>query len=104
MKERRAQGRLLDCEFVIVTWEQGSQTVKQIGNIDNLSSGGMGVLVEQPIPIGDSVTVSYDGGDGLTGIVRHHSRNSGRHLVGIEFSENSKESALHFQPEFLTCD
>jgi hypothetical protein len=102
MPERRSQPRLLDSELVMIGWVERQMTLKQLGNVNDISLGGMGIRVDHPLPVGTSVTICYDSPNGmLTGTVRHHSKGLDGHFLGIELDGLSKDSMLHFQPELL---
>ena len=100
MPERRSQLRLVDSDLVMLTWEQSSVELKQLGNVADVSLNGIGIIVDQLIPPGTAVQISYGDGE-LTGLVRHHSPAGEAHSLGIEFTTQSRDSALHFQPELL---
>ena len=102
MKERRSESRLLDCELVMVSWEGADGTwLRQLGTVDDVSSGGMGVVVDDVLPVGVTVRLSY-GDEDLVGTVKHSSqRPFGYYILGIEFVAESRDSMLHFQPELL---
>ena len=71
MPERRSAIRTSDSDLVMLTWEQDSVPLKQLGNIEDVSQTGLGVIVEQALPVATKVHISY-GDNKLTGIVRHH--------------------------------
>jgi hypothetical protein len=100
MNEQRSQARVLDVELVMISWEESSLTCKQLGNVEDLSPDGISVVVDYALPVGSSVTISYGEG-GLNGIVRDYVPCADGYLTSIEFTEDSKNSALHFQPELL---
>jgi PilZ domain len=100
MTERRLQPRLTACELVMVGWHDGAGKLNQLGNVQDLSLDGMGILIHDALPVGTPVTVSYGYGE-LTGTVRHSSQLIDATFIGIEFDEASKNSILHFQPELL---
>jgi hypothetical protein len=100
MNERRSQARVLDIDLVMISWEENSSTYKQLGNTEDLSPDGISVVVEYNLAVGSSVTISYGEGQ-LNGIVRHGSPCAEGYFMGIEFTEDSKNSTLHFQPELL---
>jgi PilZ domain len=85
---------------VLVGWHDGIGKLNQLGNVLDLSLGGMGVLVYDALPVGTPVTISYGYGE-LSGAVRHSSEVIDGTLIGIEFDEASKNSTLHIQPELL---
>ena len=100
MNEQRSQARVLDVELVMISWEESSLTCKQLGNVEDLSPDGISVVVDYALPVGSSVTISY--GEGwLNGIVGHCAPCVEGYWAGIEFTEDSKNSPLHFQPELL---
>src|SRR5690349_1482011 len=56
--EGRSCTRLTDHEPVMLCWQEHSATLKQLGNVADASSGGIGVLVDHSMPIGTAVTIS----------------------------------------------
>lgn len=100
MKERRSQPRFHDAELVMVSWQEGSTIFKQLGNVEDISRDGAGIVLDYELPVGSSVTISYGEGE-LAGIVRYYAYRADGHFIGIEFLGDSKESTLHFQPELL---
>lgn len=101
MRERRSQSRLRDAELVMLGWQEGATQLKQLGNVEDVSLHGLGVLVQEDLPVGTSVSISYEGEEELTGVVRHHSEREEGHWLGIEFEDSSKDSLLHFHPNLL---
>jgi hypothetical protein len=100
MLERRLQPRFFDAELVMLAWEENGTTLKQLGNVEDLSLNGMGVIVSNALPVGTDLTLTYGDRD-LTGIVRHQSRRGEEHFIGIEFDVISRDSNVHFDPELL---
>ena len=100
MTDFRSEQRLLDSELVMLCWQENQTTFKQLGNVENVSLDGVGLVVDDPLCLGTEVTITYGEGE-LFGVVRHHSRLVDGHFLGIEFSVGSKNSTLHFQPELL---
>lgn len=101
MTERRSHPRLLDIELVMISWEQDGTKLLQLGNVKDVSLAGMGVIVDRALPAGITVTISYGEGE-LAGVIRYSSQIGGEDfLLGIEFTGNSRNSTLHFQPELL---
>jgi PilZ domain len=101
MRERRSQTRLLDAELVMLSWLEGATWLKQLGNVEDVSQNGMGLIVQEDLPVGTSVTISYGEEEELTGVVRHHSERAEGYFLGIEFEDSSKDSILHFHPDLL---
>jgi hypothetical protein len=100
MVERRSHVRFNDIDLVMLSWEENGTTLKQLGNVEDVSLNGMGVIIDDPLPIGTLLNISYGEGN-LTGIVRHQGRQAERHFVGIELGVVSRGSALLFGPELL---
>lgn len=104
MTDRRAHFRMLDSELVIVHWREGSQDLEQLGNVDDVSLGGMRVRVDFPIPVGAAVEISYESlfRGMLTGIVKYHLERHEGIFIGIEFTGESPESMLLLYPELFS--
>ena len=100
MTERRMQPRLADSDLVMLTWQESSVELKQLGNVADVSLDGLGIIVDQLIPAGTAVQVSYGDGN-LLGVVKHHLIAGDAYCLGIQFTAASKDSTLHFQPELL---
>ena len=95
MPDRRAHARLLDCELVVVHWNDGSRDLEQLGNVDDVSLGGMRVRVDHPIPVDSVVKISYESlFDGmLTGTVKHISEQLDGVFLGIAFDTGTDDSS-----------
>jgi hypothetical protein len=86
MTERRSQPRSLNCDLVTISWQENSAELRQIGNIHDVSSGGIGILVPYALPVGTPVTVSFRGFE-ARGIVKHTSHFADSPLIGIAYAE-----------------
>lgn len=104
MNDRRSEPRMLDCELVVVSWQEGAETRERIGNVNDVSLGGVGVKLDYPIPVGTSVTVSYNSlfDNPLTGVVQHRSESPGGYHLGIEFVGDRESISVHYHPELFT--
>lgn len=100
MIERREEHRITSSDLVLIGWHDGVGKLSQLGNVEDLSLSGMGILVYDDVPLDTRVTVTYGFGE-LGGTVKHTSTRETGIFVGIEFDEVSKNSILHFQPELL---
>ena len=100
MMDRRLELRLADAELVMLYFEEHETKLQQLGNLENMSLNGAGIIVDHAVPAGSTVTISYGEGE-LTAIVRHCTAQAEGHLIGVEFVEASKASNSHFQPELL---
>jgi hypothetical protein len=84
MPDRRLQPRLTDAELVMISFEDNGTRLQQLGNLENMSLNGAGIIVGHPIPAGSVVTITYREGE-LTGIVRHCTALAEGHFIGVEF-------------------
>jgi hypothetical protein len=100
MSERRSEVRFNEIELVMLSWDENGTILKQLGNVEDVSLSGMGLVISNALPIGRLVNISY-GEASLTGIVRHERRLGEGHFIGIELGPLSRGSTLHFDPEVL---
>jgi PilZ domain len=100
MNDRRFEPRISDAELVMLSWNEGGTTLRQLGSVENLSPNGAGMIVDDPLRVGSTVTMTYGEGE-LTAVVRHCTALAEGYSIGVEFVESSKDSALHFHPELL---
>ncbi len=56
MIERRTRPGITACDLVMVGWHDGIGRLSQLGNVEDLSLGGMGILVYNDLPVGTPVT------------------------------------------------
>jgi hypothetical protein len=98
--ERRSCIRLADSQLIMLCWQENSATLKQLGNVADASPGGIGVLVDHPIPVGRIVTISSPSLSDLavSGVTKYLLRSSDCYLVGIEFASEAKS-----QPTFAAA-
>ena len=103
MINRRYHVRLLDCELVILHWSEHAQSVQLLANVDDVSLGGIRVRVDQAIPVGAKVRISYETlfDNVLTGVVKYQLERPEGIFLGIEFVEQTAEPMLALQPAFL---
>jgi c-di-GMP-binding flagellar brake protein YcgR len=86
MLQRRSQIRSPDCGLVTVHWQRNLTQFSQIGNIRDISQGGIGILVRDSLPIGTAVTISFRGSE-AKGIVKHSSQIADSPWIGVAYSE-----------------
>jgi hypothetical protein len=101
MEERRSQPWLRDAELVMLRWQERATQLMQLGNVENISLHGMGIIVQNDFSVGTSVIISYEEEENLAGVVRHHSEREEGYFLGIEFEDSSKDSILYFHPDLL---
>ena len=98
MNERRSETRFPDKEPLVISWQDFRGTARQSGMLQNLSSLGMGVLLDHSIPVGTQVTITYDRVQTITGVVKHLVRRTYDCLIGVEFCfPNWGVAAQHLQ-------
>ena len=104
MIERRAYPRLLDCGLVVVHWNDDTRDLQQLGNVDDVSLGGMRIRVDHPIPLGSTVKISYESlfSGVLTGTVKHHLERPEGVFLSIGFDMENVDSMLLFYPELFS--
>jgi hypothetical protein len=101
MPERRMESRLLCAELVELIWmDPSGYQRRRLANLEDISSSGLGVQAEIPIPVGTPVVVHYPKGEFL-GRVRYCLFRDIGYFIGIEFGEDCRWSALQFQPQHL---
>jgi hypothetical protein len=100
MPEQRSHPRLPEADLVMISWEEGPTTSFQLGNLEDISQGGIGMIADHPLRVGMEVTISYGEG-GLKATVRHCQAMEDGYLIGVEFVGNSKDLSLQLQPELL---
>jgi hypothetical protein len=100
MTDRRLQQRISDAELVMLSWNENGTTLLQLGSVENLSLNGVGMILDNALRVGTTVTMTYGQGE-LTAVVRHCTALADGHFVGVEFVGSSRASTLHFQPDLL---
>jgi hypothetical protein len=87
--DRRSEPRLEDSELAVLTWEENGTTLQQIGNVDNLSLNGAGIVADYPLPLSTPISLTYGEGE-LTAVVRHCKPLDEGHFIGVEFTGDSR--------------
>ena len=100
MNDQREQTRIGDAELVMISWERNGARLRQLGNVENLSANGAGIVADNLLPVGTPVAMTYGEGE-LIAVVRHCEPLADRYFIGVEFTGESRNSILHFQPELL---
>ena len=99
--ERRQVDRLLCAGLVEVRWTDVSEgECKAIANLDDLSPGGVSLLLDRPLRQGVHVEFSYSG-QTVSGNVRHCSRNEIGWMAGVLFAPDSEWDPVANPPEHL---
>ena len=70
----------------MISWQGFHGAARQSGMLQDLSSLGMGVLLDHSIPVGTEVTITYDRVQSVSAVVKHLVRQTYCCLIGVEFS------------------
>lgn len=80
--DRRSEPRIEVDQCVEVSI-LGRANTSSSGRVVSISGGGLGVLVDSAVPVGEAIQVNLPG-HMLLGEVRHCSMESGMHRLGVE--------------------
>ena len=99
MNERRSHYRLFCSDLAVLSWRDNSGAdLKELANVENVSSTGVCLVISHSIPLGTHVEIS-GGGERVIGIVGHHAEQAAGHLLGIEIIGEFHLSMVNIQPE-----
>jgi hypothetical protein len=92
---------MLCADLVDVRWrDKGGQSKRLIANLEDISLSGACLQVDNAIPMGSLVRITYPKGE-FSGVVRYcHFREIG-YFVGIQFEPGCKWSSKDFRPLHL---
>jgi hypothetical protein len=98
--ERRSS-HFADSQTILLSWKENSAIYRRLGNVADLESDGLNVLIDRAIQIGTPVTVSRLSFLDLAsrGIVKHLSRRSNRYVIAIELASSNNTAPLRFRSE-----
>jgi len=100
--ERRFEDRFLCADVVRVDWVRGegdTSTVEAL--LEDISSLGVCVQVEEPIPLGARVAISANG-TSFDGFVSYCVFRDYGYFVGVKLSDETRWSPGQFEPQHLT--
>jgi hypothetical protein len=93
--------RLLCAGLVEVRWTDTFEgECRTIANLEDLSPGGVSLLLDRPLRQGARVEFSYSG-QTVTGDVRHCTRNDIGWIAGVSFAPDSQWDPVAYPPEHL---
>jgi hypothetical protein len=98
MTERRKHTRANTCDLVLVAWQDETGDMNRIGNVQDVSPTGLGVMLDCRLAVGTRVTVST-GDEEIPGIVRHVSELMNGLFTGIECPGGIEKSGLYMDSE-----
>jgi hypothetical protein len=99
--EKRRGGRLLCAGLVEVRWADTSGSVcTAFANLDDLSPGGVSLLLDRPLPPGARVEFTHSG-QMVSGDVRHCTHVEIGWIAGIRFGPDSQWDPGNYPPAHL---
>lgn len=101
-KERRLENRYLCADLVRVDWvrdEDDTNTVEAV--LEDISSLGVCVQVDEPIPLGVPIAISAHGTT-FNGYVSYCVFRDYGYFIGVRLSEEHRWSEEEFAPDHLT--
>lgn len=101
VEERRRKDRLLCAGLIEVRWNQGlGRTFATVANLFDLSSRGVGLVLECPLPPGTRVEFSQSGRR-VSGEVRYCNPTELGWIAGVEFGPDSRWDPMACPPEHV---
>jgi hypothetical protein len=101
MKHRREEDRSLCAELLEVRWKNGAgQDFREFATLEDISSQGLSLGIDTPIPVGTDVTLYYPNGK-YEGQVRYCRIDDLGNVVGIKFAPGYSWSRRDFRPSHL---
>ena len=101
MLDRRAEPRLLCADVVEIEWtDKSGHTHHGAANLEDISRSGLGLQVEQPVPLLTTVHIRHERGELVGKIKSCVLRHSG-YLLGVEFEQGFRWSPGSFRPRHL---
>jgi hypothetical protein len=98
--EKRRDDRQLCAGLVELHWTRVDGPAVTIGNLDDLSPGGVSLLLECPLPQGTQVRFAYSG-QSVSGEVRHCTPTELGWIAGVQFGPDSQWNPKAYPPEHL---
>ncbi len=99
--EKRRGARLLCAGLVEVRWVDPSDgPTKAVANLDDVSPGGVSLLLDRPVEQGTRVDFLYSG-QIVTGDVRHCTSIDIGWVIGVQFGPDSQWDPQALPPEHL---
>jgi len=100
--DKRTETRMLCSELVGIKWTNGAKSAREcLGVLEDISTCGACLRLEQPIPVQTPVRVIYGGGH-LQGVVRYCVFRAVGYFVGVQFSADARWSDARYRPEHTT--
>jgi hypothetical protein len=101
MIERRTEPRMLCADLVDVRWQDKSgRSRRAVANLEDISLSGACIQLDEQLPLGTKVTISYPKGE-YRGVVRYCAFREIGYFAGLQFDTGSKWSQRVFKPLHL---
>jgi hypothetical protein len=101
MLDRRIETRMLCADLVAIRWrDAGGRTHRAVANLEDISSSGACIQLEQPIPLKSRVKITYPKGE-LAGVVRYCVYREIGYFIGIEFGEGCRWTQKDYVPQHM---
>lgn len=92
---------MLCADLVDVCWrDAGKRLRRAVANLEDISLSGACVQLDEQVPLGTKVTITYPKGE-FTGLVRYCQFRDIGYFVGVQFEAGSKWSSRVFKPLHL---
>ena len=100
-KQRRRHKRFLCADLVELVWSDSrGRATRGIGNLENISEGGMCLQFEKPFDAGTRIRMPC-ARKVFHGIVRYVFHREDSYVIGVEFHKSSLWSTEFFVPRHL---
>ena len=101
MSERRIEPRMMCADLVDVTWRDTKNNERRtIANLEDISISGACLQVDEELPLGTPVEITYPTG-ALAGVVKYCVYREIGFFLGVEFEDQKKWNALRFKPQYM---
>ena len=101
MHERRSEPRLLCADLVNIEWQDESgRQQKSVANLEDISESGVCLQLEVPIPLHQSIRITFPTGQ-FSGEVRYCVYRHIGYFIGVQFVPESRWSQRRFKPQHL---
>lgn len=101
MKERRENPRMLCADLVKIEWQdRNGADHAVVANLEDISSSGACLQLEEDVPVHALVTVSHENGE-FQGRVRYCIFKEIGFFLGLEFDPGYRWNARQFKPMHL---
>ena len=88
-------------DLVDITWrDQNNKDRRTIANLEDISISGACLQVDEELPLGTPVEISYPNGV-MAGVVKYCVYREIGFFLGVQFEDQKKWNALRFKPQYM---